>query len=143
MTFNGQDMLFDLDPTSRPIGAGVRAQLAQSSPSRAAGDSVLDQVMGTIGTGAENERRADHHFFFGVRETASSELRRHRHNWVGPGFEFLELDLDCDPDGGRRRHRQVVVAVKLSSEVDDVGSAFLLTQQINIPDDNSLYQYDS
>lgn len=47
------------------------------------------------------------------------------------GFNFLELDMTCTHSDGPAR--QVIIAIKIDNDAEDVGSAYLLKQLVHMP----------
>jgi hypothetical protein len=77
------------------------------------------------------DTEGDTQVFFGLKELESRDPQGDRNTCLG--FRFLELEVDyVDPDSGTV-DRLVIVAVKLSDEVRDVGSAFILAQRVHYP----------
>lgn len=122
-------MVFGLDRArfSRRQVSPTPAELMAQPTTFPNGKSRLDKVL-EVGVNAQGRSSV----FFGVRtmREASDVIQ---HSWVTSGFEFLELDLCCVEPTTSEQDRQVVIAVKLnlSEQVPDVGSAFLLTQQLS------------
>jgi hypothetical protein len=137
VVFNKESMCLGLD-NSVQVPNGVPARLIQPptpNGNSSRGDPTrLDKVLelGVNGSGVNN-------VYFGMKKT-QEDFDCVKEKAVVLGFEFLELELDCvDPDYGWQ-DLQIIIAVKLSNEVKDVGSPFLLMQQIQLPRDCTLYQ---
>lgn len=144
IVFNGETMCvgLELPHVSHHIVDGAPAALIQpptpngdrcESESKTRLDKVLE--MGINGSG-------DNSVSFGMKHmlqyTDYDDYGQAK--TVHLGFEFLQLELDCvDPVYGSQDN-QVITAVKLSNDAPDVGSQFLLMQQIQLPSNRAYYE---
>lgn len=137
VVYNNKSMCFGLNipPVSDHIMDGAPAALVQpptpngdSSKSNTRLDKVLE--MGINGSGYNRVA-------FGMKHMLRY-FDCDKEKYANLGFEFLQLEFDCvDPRYGCEDN-QVIIAVKLSNDTTDVGSEFLLMQQIQLPSNKSL-----